>query len=169
MFCTSVLKTVPCQRTTLHSPVVAPISHRDYPCLRLITRFMLKITLRKKAKQFGKLVRHSAMTPRTGVAHKPIQAKPQELGITFIGHSSFLIQIGGKNVIVDPELCSVDLRPQTLTPSRRSHRRSSAHRSHSRFARPLRSPAPPLASRHRALQCQALRKAPDHRRSPQRR
>jgi L-ascorbate metabolism protein UlaG (beta-lactamase superfamily) len=63
---------------------------------------MLKITLRKKAKQFGKLVRHSAMTPRTGVAHKPIQAKSHELGITFIGHSSFLIQLGGKNIVVDP-------------------------------------------------------------------
>jgi L-ascorbate metabolism protein UlaG (beta-lactamase superfamily) len=63
---------------------------------------MLKITLRKKAKQFGKLVRHSAMTPRTGVAHKPIQAKGHELGITFIGHSSFLLQIGGKNIVIDP-------------------------------------------------------------------
>jgi L-ascorbate metabolism protein UlaG (beta-lactamase superfamily) len=63
---------------------------------------MLKITIRKKAKQFGKLVRHSAMTPRTGVAHKPIQAKAHELGITFIGHSSFLIQLGGKNIVVDP-------------------------------------------------------------------
>jgi L-ascorbate metabolism protein UlaG (beta-lactamase superfamily) len=63
---------------------------------------MLKITLRKKAKQFGKLVRHSAMTPRTGVAHKPIQAKASELGITFIGHSSFLLQIGGKNILIDP-------------------------------------------------------------------
>jgi len=63
---------------------------------------MLKITIRKKAKQFGKLVRHSAMTKRTGVAHQPIQAKAQELGITFIGHSSFLLQIGGKNILIDP-------------------------------------------------------------------
>ena len=63
---------------------------------------MLKITLRKKAKQFGKLVRHSAMTPRTGVAHQPIPAKATELGITFIGHSSFLIQLGGKNIVIDP-------------------------------------------------------------------
>ncbi|HEY3927950.1 MAG TPA: MBL fold metallo-hydrolase [Candidatus Koribacter sp.] len=63
---------------------------------------MRKITLRKKAKQFGKLVRHSAMTKRTGVAHKPISAKSSELGITFIGHSSFLVQLGGKNVVIDP-------------------------------------------------------------------
>jgi L-ascorbate metabolism protein UlaG (beta-lactamase superfamily) len=27
---------------------------------------------------------------------------PHELGITFIGHSSFLLQIGGKNALVDP-------------------------------------------------------------------
>lgn len=63
---------------------------------------MAKITLRKKARQFGKLVRHSAMTPRTGVAQRPVQAKGNELGVTFIGHSSFLIQIAGKNVVIDP-------------------------------------------------------------------
>jgi L-ascorbate metabolism protein UlaG (beta-lactamase superfamily) len=63
---------------------------------------MLKITLRKKAKQFGTLVRHSAMTPRTGIARQPVQAKPNELGITFIGHSSFLLQLANKNILIDP-------------------------------------------------------------------
>jgi L-ascorbate metabolism protein UlaG (beta-lactamase superfamily) len=28
--------------------------------------------------------------------------KPEELGVTFIGHSSFLLQVDGKNVLVDP-------------------------------------------------------------------
>lgn len=63
---------------------------------------MAKITIRKKARQFGKLVRHSAMTKRTGIAHQPVHAKTSELGITFIGHSSFLVQIDGKNVLIDP-------------------------------------------------------------------
>lgn len=63
---------------------------------------MLNITIRRKAKQFGKLVRHSALTPRTGVSRKPVLAQKQQLGITFIGHSSFFVQLGGKNVVVDP-------------------------------------------------------------------
>jgi L-ascorbate metabolism protein UlaG (beta-lactamase superfamily) len=63
---------------------------------------MLNITIRRKAKQFGKLVRHSALTPRTGVSRKPVLAQRQQLGITFIGHSSFFLQIAGKNVVVDP-------------------------------------------------------------------
>lgn len=63
---------------------------------------MLGPTIRRKAKQFGTLVRHSAMTRRTGVARKPQLARRGELGVTFIGHSSFFLQIGGKNILVDP-------------------------------------------------------------------
>src|SRR4051812_1431707 len=63
---------------------------------------MLNITIRRKAKQFGTLVKHSALTKRTGVTRKPEIAKPSQLGVTFIGHSSFLIQVGGKNFVVDP-------------------------------------------------------------------
>jgi L-ascorbate metabolism protein UlaG (beta-lactamase superfamily) len=63
---------------------------------------MLNITIRRKAKQFGKLVRHSALTPRTGVSRKPVLAQKQQLGITFIGHSSFFLQIAEKNIVVDP-------------------------------------------------------------------
>jgi L-ascorbate metabolism protein UlaG (beta-lactamase superfamily) len=63
---------------------------------------MLNITIRKKAKQFGTLVRHSALTRRTGTIHKPVLASNGELGLTFIGHSSFFIQIGGKRIVVDP-------------------------------------------------------------------
>ncbi len=63
---------------------------------------MLNITIRRKAKQFGKLVRHSALTPRTGVSRKPVLAQKNQLGVTFIGHSSFFLQIAGKNIVVDP-------------------------------------------------------------------
>jgi len=63
---------------------------------------MLNITLRKKAKQFSKLIRHSAITPRTGKASRPVLVKASQLGITFIGHSSFFLQIAGKNVVIDP-------------------------------------------------------------------
>ncbi len=63
---------------------------------------MLNITLRRKARQFSRLIRHSALTRRTGKPTKPVLVGPRDTGITFIGHSSFLIQIGGQNVIVDP-------------------------------------------------------------------
>lgn len=42
------------------------------------------------------------MTPRTGVTRKPVLAGREQLGVTFIGHSSFFLQIGGKNIVVDP-------------------------------------------------------------------
>ena len=68
---------------------------------------MLKATLRnpslrKRAQQFSRLVRHSAVTPRTGEIHKPRLALHGQMGITFIGHSSFFIQLGGHNVLIDP-------------------------------------------------------------------
>ena len=58
--------------------------------------------LRKRASQFTRLVRHSAVTPRTGRTHKAKLASNGELGVTFIGHSSFFLQIGGQNVVIDP-------------------------------------------------------------------
>ncbi|MGA2370043.1 MAG: MBL fold metallo-hydrolase [Candidatus Korobacteraceae bacterium] len=63
---------------------------------------MLGPSIRRKAGRFGALVRHSAMTPRTGVTRKPVLADRSELGVTFIGHSSFFLQIAGKNILVDP-------------------------------------------------------------------
>jgi L-ascorbate metabolism protein UlaG (beta-lactamase superfamily) len=58
--------------------------------------------LRRRAGHFGDMVRHSVVTPRTGQTHLPKLVSPGELGITFIGHSSFFIQIGGQNVVIDP-------------------------------------------------------------------
>jgi L-ascorbate metabolism protein UlaG (beta-lactamase superfamily) len=57
--------------------------------------------LRKRAAQFGRLVRHSAVTPRCGQTHKPRLATHGELGVTFIGHASFFLQMGGKNIVID--------------------------------------------------------------------
>lgn len=68
---------------------------------------MIKATLhnsalRQRARQFGRLVRHSAVTPRSGQTRKPRLATNGELGVTFIGHASFLVQIGGRSVMIDP-------------------------------------------------------------------
>lgn len=59
-------------------------------------------SLRKRATQFGRLVRHSAVTPRSGETHKPRLASNGELAVTFIGHASFFVQIGGRSVVIDP-------------------------------------------------------------------
>jgi L-ascorbate metabolism protein UlaG (beta-lactamase superfamily) len=58
--------------------------------------------LRKRARQFGKLIRHSAVTPRTGRSHKPLLASNGQMGVTFIGHASFFLQVGGESVVIDP-------------------------------------------------------------------
>lgn len=58
--------------------------------------------LRRRASQFTRLVRHSAITPRTGQTHKPRLVTNGELGVTFIGHSSFFLQIGGQSIVIDP-------------------------------------------------------------------
>jgi len=68
---------------------------------------MLKSSLknpafRQRASQFTRLVRRSVVTPVTGQIHKPQLVSNGELGVTFIGHSSFFLQIGGQNIIIDP-------------------------------------------------------------------
>ena len=52
--------------------------------------------------QFGRLVRESHARPMTGEPRKPVLVGAEELGVTFLGHSSFLLQLGGKAVLVDP-------------------------------------------------------------------
>src|SRR5450755_306779 len=63
---------------------------------------MIGISIRRKARQFSTLVGRSAVTPRSGNSRKPVLATREQLGVTFIGHSSFFLQIGGKNILVDP-------------------------------------------------------------------
>lgn len=58
--------------------------------------------LRKRARQFSRLVRHSVITPRTGEVHRPKLVSNGELGVTFIGHASFFLQMGGLNIVIDP-------------------------------------------------------------------
>lgn len=67
---------------------------------------VLNISLRRKARQFSKVVKHSLLTPRTGSPRQLVKATPDELGITFIGHSGFVVQIGGKNVAIDPNFAN---------------------------------------------------------------
>jgi L-ascorbate metabolism protein UlaG (beta-lactamase superfamily) len=55
-----------------------------------------------KVEQLWRLVRESHEHPMTGVS-RPVELVPNdELGVTFIGHSSFLLQIDGRKVLIDP-------------------------------------------------------------------
>ena len=63
---------------------------------------MIGISISRKAGQLGSLVGRSALTARSGITHTPVLARRGELGLTFIGHSSFFLQLAGKNILVDP-------------------------------------------------------------------
>jgi L-ascorbate metabolism protein UlaG (beta-lactamase superfamily) len=55
-----------------------------------------------KLKQLWKLVRESHAQPLAGTQSKPPEVRPGDSAITFIGHSSFLIQTAGRGLLVDP-------------------------------------------------------------------
>lgn len=55
-----------------------------------------------KMGQFWKLVRESHAQPIMGQSRQAQLVDRHDAGITFIGHSSFFLQIGGRNVLVDP-------------------------------------------------------------------
>jgi L-ascorbate metabolism protein UlaG (beta-lactamase superfamily) len=63
---------------------------------------VLSRTLRKRARSFTRLIRHSAVTPRSGETRKPVLTQNGELALTFIGHSSFFLQTAGKAILIDP-------------------------------------------------------------------
>jgi L-ascorbate metabolism protein UlaG (beta-lactamase superfamily) len=62
----------------------------------------LPSTLGARLRFASHLIAKSALTRPEGVQRKPVLVKPQEAGVTFIGHASFLLQMGGKNLLVDP-------------------------------------------------------------------
>jgi L-ascorbate metabolism protein UlaG (beta-lactamase superfamily) len=56
----------------------------------------------RKIGQLWRLVRESHSKPLAGKAEKPPEAGADETAITFIGHSSFLIQTAGRALLIDP-------------------------------------------------------------------
>lgn len=56
----------------------------------------------RRLRYTGRLLGRSAITPMRGAQHRPRAVEPRALGITFIGHSSFLVQAAGRNLLFDP-------------------------------------------------------------------
>ena len=56
----------------------------------------------RKLRQLWGVVRESHRQPMIGQPVEPRLVQPEQLGITFIGHSSFLIQMAGRNLLIDP-------------------------------------------------------------------
>jgi L-ascorbate metabolism protein UlaG (beta-lactamase superfamily) len=56
----------------------------------------------RKIGQLWRLVRESHERPLAGAQSKPPEVGADETAITFIGHSSFLLQTGGQALLVDP-------------------------------------------------------------------
>ncbi len=58
--------------------------------------------IRRRVRYSGHLLWRSAVTPMQGRPQEPRLVAPDELGVTFIGHSSFLVQAAGRNLLFDP-------------------------------------------------------------------
>jgi L-ascorbate metabolism protein UlaG (beta-lactamase superfamily) len=58
--------------------------------------------IRRRLRYTSNLLWRSAVTPMGGTHRPPRLVSPDHLGITFIGHSSFLVQAAGRNLLFDP-------------------------------------------------------------------
>ncbi len=56
----------------------------------------------RKLGQLWRLVKESHADPLEGEPRLPLVVGEDEAAITFIGHSSFLLQLGGHNLLIDP-------------------------------------------------------------------
>ena len=56
----------------------------------------------RRLRFLSSLAGSSALQRIEGISTPPVMVDRNQLGVTFIGHSSFLLQVGGQNLLVDP-------------------------------------------------------------------
>jgi L-ascorbate metabolism protein UlaG (beta-lactamase superfamily) len=56
----------------------------------------------EKLRQLWRLVRESHAQPMMGEPRRPLPVEPDATVVTFIGHSSFLVQMAGRAALIDP-------------------------------------------------------------------
>ena len=56
----------------------------------------------RKLRQLYRVTRESYRAPLQGASRAPVLASTNAVGVTWIGHSSFLLQLAGKGLLVDP-------------------------------------------------------------------
>jgi L-ascorbate metabolism protein UlaG (beta-lactamase superfamily) len=52
------------------------------------------------------IVRNTLLQPRTGESHRPLPAQQPDLGLTFIGHAGFLLELAGQRLLIDPNFAN---------------------------------------------------------------
>jgi len=62
--------------------------------------------IRRRLRYALALIWRSAISPLRGESRKPEMVGGKKLGVTFIGHSSFLLQVAGMNILCDPVFAS---------------------------------------------------------------
>ncbi len=79
-------------------------------------------SITRKLRQLYRVTRESYRAPLQGASQAPVLTQANAVGVTWIGHSSFLLQLGGKRILVDPVFASALIllrrqrRPGLLVP-----------------------------------------------------
>src|SRR5579862_1627214 len=72
------------------------------PNTAMETRIERRRIVLNRVQSLRTLVGEAAFRAMEGESKRPVLVSPRELGITFIGHSSFLVQMSGRRLLIDP-------------------------------------------------------------------
>ena len=63
--------------------------------------------IRRRAGRFFHLLSESICTPRVGESHAPLSPRNMsDLAMTFVGHATFLLELGGQRLLIDPNFAN---------------------------------------------------------------